>query len=153
MSPDSSETRIRQLEQAVATLQSKYEDHERDIRQYAPSLIDIARTQEKLNSVVAELRVVGVSVTDLRAEWRRDVDNFSHEVGAVRDDVEAVRKQQDADRLDLEKHRAAREEREREREKTDRRYRITTSVAAVGLLLTMIGLAVTILTLLHQAPK
>jgi len=153
MSPDSAETRIRQLETAVAALQSQHADHERDIRQYAPSLIEIARFGERMNSTAAEIRVIGASVTDLRAEWRRDVDHFNHEVEAVRDEVAAVRKQQADDKLDLEKHRSQREEKEREREKVDRRWRVTTAIAIGGLLVTTIGLAITVLTLINHAPK
>lgn len=140
MSPDSVETRVRDLEKQVAALQTSQTDHERDIRQYAPSLIQIARGEERLASLTAEIQVVAASISDLRAEWRRDVENFEHEVAAVR-------QQQQDDRLDVQRVRAQREEREREREKVDRRYRLTTIIAAIGLVLTAVGLAVAIITL------
>lgn len=146
MSPDSIEQRLRDLEKAVTAMETSQADHERDIRQYAPSLIEMARMGEKLNSVTAEMRVINAGVADLRAEWRRDVEHFEHE-------VQKVRKAQEEDRLDVQKVRAQREEREREKEKVDRRYRITTLIAAGGLLLTTLGLAVAIVTLLDQAPK
>lgn len=152
MSPDSPDTRIRQLEQKVAALETQHVDHDRDIRQYAPSLVEQARLGEKLNSVVAELRVVGVSVTDLRAEWRRNVDHFDHEIDAVKSDVAAVRRQQADDKLDLEKHRSEREEKERDREKADRRFRVTTSIALAMAIVSTIGLLIAVLTLIHQKP-
>lgn len=144
MSPDSIETRVRQLEQAVAAIKARSDDHETDVRQYAPSLIQIARLEEQVAGLRSEIGVCNAGVTGLRSDWRRDVEHFEHQVSEVRRTLAD-------DKLDREKIRAAREERERERERSDRRYRITTIIAAAGLILTAIGLAVAIITLGNPA--
>lgn len=119
-------------------------DHERDIRQYAPSLIQQATMSAKIDALTAEMRVVNAGIADLRAEWRRDVEHFDHE-------VQTVRQMQEKDRLDVQRTRAEREAVERERDRTTFRWRVGTLIAV---LLPTIALFVSILTLLSDsAPK
>jgi predicted nucleic acid-binding Zn-ribbon protein len=149
VSPDSAESRIRQLEAEVASLKTRAERQETDIRAtegdvkaLGPLLIAQARVEEQMGALRAEVATVVQSVAILRAEWKVSVEHTEGE-------LDKIRETQTTDRLERERIRASREEREREREKVDRRHRLTTIFAATGLVLTAIGLAVTILTVGH----
>lgn len=131
--PDSPEYRISQLEKDVSAIRQRTEDHENDIRSFAPLVIAHAQLEVKLAGIQSGLDA-------LRRDWREDVERFDnqvHELGAALA----------ADRKDRDKMRRDREEREREREGKDRRYRIATWIAAVGMIMTFVSTTVGVLTL------
>lgn len=131
--PDSPEYRISQLEQGLAGVKQRTDDHEGDIRAFTPLVIAHARLEEKLAGIQ-------VGLDALRKDWREDVEHFDEEVAKLRAELAT-------DRQDRDKVRRDREQREAERDRSDRRYRIATWIAAVGMIFTFVSTTVGVLTL------
>jgi predicted nucleic acid-binding Zn-ribbon protein len=120
--PDSPEYRISQLEQLGAALKQRTDDHESDIRSFAPLVVAHARLEEKLASLQE-------AITGLRGS----ISGLTQEIEAERERVNEIRRK--------------REEQERERENRDRRYRIATWIAAIGMFLTFVSTTVGVIAL------
>jgi predicted nucleic acid-binding Zn-ribbon protein len=120
--PDSPEYRISQLEQLGAALKQRTDDHESDIRSFAPHVVAHARREVKL----ARLQE---AITGLRGS----ISGLTQEIEAERERVNEIRRK--------------REEQERERENRDRRYRIATWIAAIGMFLTFVSTTVGVIAL------
>jgi chromosome segregation ATPase len=131
--PDSPEYRISQLEQAMSAVRQRTDDHETDIRSFAPLVVAHAQVEVKLAGIQLALDA-------LRKDWREDVEHFDKQVRDLNAALEVDRK--DRDRM-----RREREEREHERERKDRRYRIATWIAAVGMAMTFVSTTVGVLAL------